>query len=74
MTNQKTMNSKKSAFSIGVGISVIFLTMATFGYFLPFCIAYFRLKKDVFAIFTLNLLLGWTFIGWVIALVWAFKN
>lgn len=26
------------------------------------------------SIFILNLLLGWTFIGWVAALIWAFSN
>ena len=30
--------------------------------------------KDKNAIFILNLFLGWTFIGWVIALIWAVKN
>ena len=28
-------------------------------------------KRNANAILALNLLLGWTFIGWVIALVWA---
>tara|TARA_R110000796_G_scaffold57522_1_gene132627 strand:- start:212 stop:523 length:312 start_codon:yes stop_codon:yes gene_type:complete len=28
-------------------------------------------KKNINSIFTLNILLGWTFIGWVVALVWA---
>ena len=31
-------------------------------------------KKNINSIFTLNILLGWTFIGWVVALVWAVSN
>ena len=40
-------------------------------YFIPFGIALFRNKHNKLAIFALNLLLGWTFIGWVVALIWA---
>jgi hypothetical protein len=43
-------------------------------YFLPSIIAFARSKRDVASIFVLNLLLGWTFIGWIIALVWALKH
>lgn len=38
-------------------------------YFLPSIIA--RGKRDASGIFLLNLFLGWTFIGWFIALIWA---
>ena len=38
-------------------------------YFLPTIVA--GRHHNSGAIFLLNLLLGWTFIGWVIALVWA---
>lgn len=40
-------------------------------YFLPSIIAVFRAKPSWFAIFILNLLLGWTIIGWIVALIWA---
>jgi hypothetical protein len=43
-------------------------------YFIPTIIAVGREHKNCLAIFVLNLLLGWTFIGWVIALVWSFTN
>jgi hypothetical protein len=43
-------------------------------YFLPSIIALARSKRDIAAIFVLNFLLGWTAIGWVIALVWALKQ
>jgi hypothetical protein len=43
-------------------------------YFLPAIIAYARSKRDAGAILVLNVFLGWTAIGWVIALVWALKR
>jgi len=43
-------------------------------YFLPYLTAITRDHIDSASIFVLNLFLGWTFFGWVIALVWAFKN
>lgn len=41
-------------------------------YFLPSLIG--MKQKNVASIFVLNLFLGWTFIGWVIALSWAVKR
>ena len=40
-------------------------------YFLPTIAALARGKRNAGAIFALNLLLGWTLAGWIIALVWA---
>lgn len=40
-------------------------------YFLPACVAEIRKKRNKTAILVLNLFLGWTLIGWVVALVWA---
>ena len=40
-------------------------------YFFPTTIAVLNQKENATAVFLLNLLLGWTFVGWVIALVWA---
>jgi len=40
-------------------------------YFVPTVVAGTRKHPQGGAIFALNLLLGWTFLGWVAALVWA---
>jgi hypothetical protein len=40
-------------------------------YFLPTMIAAGRHKRNAGAIFVLNLFLGWTFIFWVVAMVWS---
>ena len=56
--------------------SILFFPFFGFGflmYFLPSVIALARSKRDLLAIFLLNLFLGWTFIGWIVALVWAAK-
>jgi hypothetical protein len=43
-------------------------------YFLPTFIAVARNHKEQVAIFVLNLLLGWTFLGWIGAFVWCFTS
>jgi hypothetical protein len=43
----------------------------TIGYFLPWAIAATRQKSNALAIGLLNFLVGWTFIGWIVALVMA---
>ncbi len=40
-------------------------------YFVPSIVAYFRSHHNTMAIGALNLLLGWTVIGWIAAMVWA---
>lgn len=52
------------AFLIGVALLA--------GYLLPALIAGMREHRNTTSITMLNLFLGWTFIGWVVALVWAF--
>jgi len=45
--------------------------LATFLYFMPWAVAASRYKSNTLAIALVNLLLGWTVIGWVVALVMA---
>jgi 4-hydroxybenzoate polyprenyltransferase len=40
-------------------------------YFLPSLIVYNRKPNNWLGVFALNIFLGWSFLGWVIALVWA---
>ena len=49
--------------ALGVGI-----------YFLPAVVALYRTHHNKWAILILNLLLGWTFLGWVGALIWSFTQ
>lgn len=43
-------------------------------YFIPFNIANSKNHPQKVAIFVLNFFAGWTFIGWLVALVWAVAN
>lgn len=40
-------------------------------YLLPTWVAIIRGKRAMFAILVLNVLLGWSLIGWIVALVWS---
>lgn len=54
--------------TLGTLIIVLVLVVV---HFLPSIIAFRRGHHNRIAILVLNILLGWTFIGWVVALVWA---
>ena len=56
---------------IRVLLGIVFLMTI---YMLPTGIALLRNKRNKASIFVLNLLLGWTFVGWVIALVWGVSH
>ena len=50
----------------------VFMLVSLFLYFLPAYLG--RNRSDFTAILVLNLLAGWTLIGWIIALVWALSS
>lgn len=55
--------------TIAIAIGIL-----TLGYLVPTSVALVKEKRNTGAIFVLNILAGWTFVGWLIALVWAFTN
>jgi hypothetical protein len=61
---QKAFQATMRVVAITVGIVV-----GLFLYFIPSIVG--RHKRNAGAIFVMNLFLGWLFIGWVIALIWA---
>lgn len=52
-------------------VFVVASALAAFLYFLPWVIAVERRATTANGIILLDVLAGWTFIGWVVALVWA---
>jgi len=63
MNNQETGQTIMGLIMLAIGLLIYFLpAIAGSG------------KKHSAGIFILNLFLGWTFLGWVIALVWAVSD
>ncbi|SRR6266567_3619689 len=58
----------------GVILVLFFVLLGLAFYFLPTGIAKLRHMPNVGGIFIINLLVGWTFIGWIVALVMACNN
>lgn len=55
----------------GILILAIFLAGVAL-YFLPWLVALGRSNRNTVGIFILNLLTGWTLLGWVASFIWAF--
>ena len=52
----------------------VIVIVIIFVYFLPSIIASSRGHHNSTALFFANLFFGWTFIGWVVCLIWALTN
>ena len=56
------------------GAAVVLLVPLAVIYFIPAYLAHKRHHENASAITVLNIFLGWTFLGWVAALVWSFTK
>ncbi len=63
---------RRDCMNNGVGIVVALILIAL--YFLPAIIASSRKHPSMMAIFAVNLLFGWTFLGWIWAFIWALTD
>jgi hypothetical protein len=54
------------------GIITFILSLAL--YFVPTVVALKRNHQNKVGIILLNIFLGWTFLGWIGALIWAFSK
>lgn len=50
----------------------LFISLAI--YFVPVVVAYIRKHNNIAAITILTVFLGWTFFGWLAALLWALNS
>lgn len=50
----------------------LFISLAI--YFIPLIVAFIRKHNNIAAISILNIILGWTFFGWLAALLWSLNS
>ena len=58
--------------SVGAGLFILAVSLVC--YFLPGIVATLRGHRQTAAIWALNVLLGWTVIGWIASFVWSLTN
>ena len=56
---------------IDANVLAVLLPLGMACYFVPSLIAYLRGHRSVLIIFALNLLVGWTVVGWIGVLIWS---
>ncbi|GAB3116714.1 hypothetical protein GCM10027055_26730 [Janibacter alkaliphilus] len=55
-------------------VVAILVAILSAGYMLPWAIAAVRGNRNAWSVFWVNLLLGWTVVGWIIALVMSIRE
>jgi hypothetical protein len=76
LSQERGPRSDTSPFEVFLYIVLAFLvpTIIILVYFFPSMVASRRGNRNTKAIYVLNLFLGWTELGWIVALVWAFTE
>lgn len=54
--------------------TVIVLSIIFWAYFLPTVLAFYRKVSSPWSVLVINLFLGWTLVGWVVALALAVRT
>jgi hypothetical protein len=65
-------SSDTSAMAVGGVVWILLTVLGLVFYFLPTIIAIVREHPNVAPIVVINVLLGWTLVGYAVALAWAF--
>ncbi len=55
-------------------LEIILVILLVISYMFPTIVAILRRNKNTLSIGVLNFFLAWTILGWIFALVWAFKK
>ncbi len=63
-----------SAAAAGMMVAIIIILVLALLYFVPTAVAQYRKASNTTTVFLVNLLLGWTAIGWIVALILAFAG
>lgn len=71
LATAQTSRDDPAALLVGVLGLLCVAFVALVAYFFPTAVAFHRRHHNSWAILVLNLLLGWSFVGWVASLVWA---
>lgn len=73
---EATRGDFQGGFAAGMfaGAAVYDLSAGFLAYFVPFWIALSRSHPETPAIGAINLFLGWTVIGWLVAMLWALSH
>ncbi|MDR1939344.1 MAG: superinfection immunity protein [Clostridiales bacterium] len=53
---------------------IVTFIASIFVYFIPTVIALSRNHRNKVGVILLNIFLGWTFVGWIVSLVWSFSK
>jgi Superinfection immunity protein len=64
-----SLSDEPRNYSTTIRVIAVVVAIVTGGYLLPWTISIFRGLRNSTAIFWINLLLGWTLIFWIVALV-----